>query len=113
MEPTRATKLTVYEGDADKHGRKPLYLTTVEFLHEEGAAGATVLHGIEGYGAHKEIHNARILALSGDLPVVVTAVDLPEKIGAVLPNLDEMIEEGLVTTEEVQIIIARPWPNPD
>ena len=112
MEPTTATKLTVYVGDADKHGRKPLHLAIVELLHEEGIAGATVLHGIEGYGAHKQIHTARILDLSADLPVVVTAVDLPERIEAVLPKLDEMIEEGLVTTEEVQIVIDRPSPQP-
>jgi uncharacterized protein len=99
-------------GDADKHGRKPLHLAIVELLHEEGIAGATVLHGIEGYGAHKQIHTARILDLSADLPVVVTAVDLPERIEAVIPKLDEMIEEGLVTTEEVQIVIARPSPQP-
>ncbi len=69
MEPTEATKLTIYIGDSDKHGRKPLHLAIVELLHDEGISGATVLHGIEGYGAHKQIHTARILDLSGDLPV--------------------------------------------
>jgi PII-like signaling protein len=112
MEATAATKLTVYVGDSDKHGRKPLHLAIVELLHEEGIAGATVVHGIEGYGARKQIHTARILDLSADLPVVVTAVDLPEKIEAVLPKIDEMIEQGLMTTEEVQIVIARPSPQP-
>jgi len=112
MESTTATKLTIYVGDADKHGRKPLHLAIVELLQEEGITGATVLRGIEGYGAHKQIHTARILDLSGDLPMVVTAVDLPERIEDVLPKLDEMIEEGLVTTEEVQIVIARPSPQP-
>jgi PII-like signaling protein len=110
MEPTRATKLTVYVGDSDKHGRKPLHRAIVELLHEESVSGATVLHGIEGYGAHKQIHTARILDLSGDLPVVIVAVDLPEKIEAVLPKLDEMIGGGLVTTEDVRIVIARPPP---
>ncbi len=71
-----------------------------------------MLHGIEGYGARKQIHTARILDLSGDLPIVVTAVDLPEKIEAVLPKLDALIEQGLVTTEEVRIVIARPPPQP-
>jgi uncharacterized protein len=112
MESTRATKLTVYIGDSDKHGRKPLHLAIVELLLEEGILGATVVHGIEGYGAHKQIHTARILDLSGDLPVVITAVDLPEKIEAVLPKLDEMIEEGLVTTEEVRIVISRSSLQP-
>lgn len=111
MEPTAATKLTVYVGDSDKYGRKSLHLAIVELLHREGIAGATVVHGIEGYGGHKQIHTARILDLSGDLPVVITAVDLPEKIEAVLPKLDELIQQGLVTTEEVRIVIARPPPQ--
>jgi PII-like signaling protein len=112
MEPTRATKLTIYVGDSDRHGRKPLHLAIVELLHEESVSGATVLHGIEGYGAHKQIHTMRILDLSGDLPVVIVAVDLPEKIEAVLPKLDEMIGGGLVTTEDVRIIISRPSSQP-
>ena len=108
MEPIDATKLTVYIGDSDKHGHKPLHLAIVELLHDEGISGATVLHGIEGYGSHGQIHTARILDLSGDLPEVIVAVDLTEKIEAGLPKLDEMIGEGLVTTEEVRIVISRP-----
>lgn len=79
MEPTTATKLTIYIGDSDKHGHKPLHLAIVELLHEESVSGATVLHGIEGYDSHKQIHTARILDFSGDLPMVITAVDLPDK----------------------------------
>jgi uncharacterized protein len=112
MEPTEATKLTIYIGDSDRHGRKPLHLAIVELLHEEGISGATVLHGIEGYGSHKRIHTARILDLSGDLPLVIVAVDRPEKIEAVLPKLDEIIGEGLVTTEDVRIVVSRPPPQP-
>jgi PII-like signaling protein len=112
MEPTNATKLTIYIGDSDKHGRKPLHLAIVELLHDEGISGATVLHGVEGYGSHKQIHTARILDLSGDLPEVIIAVDLPDKIEAVLPKIDEIVEEGLVTTEEVQVVISRPPLQP-
>ncbi len=112
MEPITATKLTIYIGDSDKHERKPLHLAIVELLHEESVLGATVLHGIEGYGSHKQIHTARILDLSGDLPLVIVAVDRPEKIEAVLPKLDEIIGEGLVTTEEAWIVISRPPPQP-
>ena len=68
MESTTATKLTVYIGDSDKHGRKPLHLAIVELLHEESISRTTVVHGIEGYGAHKQIHTARILDLSGTCP---------------------------------------------
>ena len=112
MEPTRATKLTIYVGDSDKHGHKPLHLAIIELLHEESVSGATVLHGIEGYGSHKQIHTARILDLSGGLPVVIVAVDLPEKIEAILPKLDAMVGGGLVTTEDVWIVISRPQPQP-
>jgi uncharacterized protein len=112
METTAATRLTIYIGDSDKHGRKPLHLAIVELLHEESVSGATVLHGIEGYGSHKQIHTARILDLSGDLPVVIVAVDRPEKIEAVLPKLDEIIGEGLVTTEEARVVISRPPLQP-
>ncbi len=112
METTTATKLTIYIGDSDRHGRKPLHLAIIKLLHAEGISGATVLHGIEGYGSHKQIHTARILDLSGDLPEVIVAVDRPEKIEAVLPKLDEMIGEGLVTTEEVRVVISRPTLRP-
>ena len=112
MEPVGATKLTIYVGDSDKHGHKPLHLAIVELLHEESVSGATVLHGIEGYGSHKQIHTARILDLSGDLPVVIVAVDRPEKIEAVLPKLDEIIGEGLVKTEEARVVISRPPLQP-
>jgi uncharacterized protein len=112
METTAATKLTIYVGDSDKYGRKPLHLALVELLHDEGISGATVLHGIEGYGSHERIHTARILDLSGDLPMVIVAVDLPEKIEAVLPKLDEMIGEGLVTTEESRVVLSRPPLRP-
>ncbi|MDQ5810703.1 MAG: DUF190 domain-containing protein [Actinomycetota bacterium] len=112
MEPGEATKLTVYIGDSFRYGRKKLYCAIVEMLHDEGIAGATVLHGIEGYGADKQIHTARILDLSADLPVVVVAIDRSEKIESVLPRLDEMLEKGLVTTETVRIILSRPPPRP-
>ena len=64
MEPVKATKLTVYVSDARRYGRKALHQAIVELLHDEGIAGAAVLHGIEGYGARKQIHTARILDLS-------------------------------------------------
>ncbi len=112
MNSTAATKLTIYIGDSDRHGRKPLHLAIVELLHAEGISGATVLHGIEGYGSHKQIHTARILDLSADLPVIVVAVDLPEKIEAVLPKLGPMIEQGLVTTEEARIVLHLPQSQP-
>ncbi len=108
MEPGEATKLTIYVGDSFRYGRRKLYYAIVEMLHDEGIAGATVLHGIEGYGVDKQIHTARILDLSNDLPVIITAIDSAEKIEAVIPKLDTMIDKGLVTTEEVRVVFSRP-----
>lgn len=108
MEPVEATKLTVYTGDSSRYEHKVLYRAIVEVLLEEEISGATVVHGIEGYGAHKRIHTARIVDLSTDLPVMVIAIDRTEKIEAVLPRLDDMIDKGLVTTEKVQVVLSRP-----
>ena len=99
--------LRIFIGESDKHGRKPLYQAIVEMLREEGMAGATVLRGIEGFGATSHLHTARILRLSEDLPMVIEIVDTPERIQAILPVLDRMVGEGLVTLERVQIIAYR------
>jgi PII-like signaling protein len=69
-----------------------------------GLAGATVVRGLEGYGASRHIHTTRILSLSEDLPVVVIIVDTPQRIDAFLPELDELITEGLVVREPVDIV---------
>ncbi|HYV02050.1 MAG TPA: DUF190 domain-containing protein [Actinomycetota bacterium] len=86
---------------------EPLYEAIVQLVRQEGLAGATVLRGIEGLGADSRIHTSRILRLSEDLPVVVEVVDTADRIGRVLPRLDEMITEGMVTLEEVRIIAYR------
>ena len=70
-------------------------------------AGATVLRGILGFGAHSRIHSAKILRLSGDLPIIVEIVDKPERIETILPEIDEMIGEGLATLEDIQVIFYR------
>jgi PII-like signaling protein len=108
VESIEATRLTVYTGDSFRYGHKALYQAIVEMLHEEGIAGATVIHGIEGYGADKRIHTARVLDLSADLPVMIVAIDRTEKIKGVLPRLDEMVDKGVVTTEPVRVIFSRP-----
>jgi PII-like signaling protein len=108
VEPFEATKLTVYTGDSSRYEHKVLYRAIVEVLLEEGISGATVVHGIEGYGAHKHIHTARIVDLSVDLPVMIIAVDRTEKIEAILPRLDSMIDKGLMTTEKVRVVLSRP-----
>lgn len=70
-------------------------------------AGATVLRGTMGFGAHSRLHTTKVLRLSDDLPVIVEIVDKPEQIAKVLPLLDEMVTEGMITTEKVHIIAYR------
>lgn len=95
--------LRIYIGDSDQWQHKPLHLALVELFHKEGLAGATVLHGVEGFGANSRIHTVRILRLSQDLPVVVEVVDRADRIEAVLPKVDEMVQEGLVMTLDVDV----------
>lgn len=105
--------LRIYIGESDKHGHRPLYQAVVEMLRTEGLAGATVLRGIEGFGAHSRLHTHRILRLSEDLPVLIEVVDTAERIEAVQPKLDEMVSEGLITIEPIEIIAYRADPPDD
>ena len=93
--------------ESDRWQGQPLFEAIVRKVREAGGAGATVLRGIEGFGARSRIHTARILRLSQDLPIVVEVVDTAEKIDALLPTLDAMIEDGLVTIETVQVLRYR------
>lgn len=99
--------LRIFVGESDTWHGKPLYQAIVERVRAEGLAGATVLRGIEGFGADSRIHTSRILRLSEDLPVVIEIVDTAERIDAILPVLDEMVTEGMVTVERVEIIAYR------
>lgn len=103
--------LRIFVGESDTWHGRPLYHAIVESARERGLAGATVLRGIEGYGAHSRLHTARILRLSEDLPVVVEIVDADEKIREFLPLVDEMVGEGLLTLESVEIVAYRSKPN--
>lgn len=99
-----AERLTIFLGESDQHHHKPLYTEIVHRAHAAGLAGATVLRGIEGFGASNHVHTARILRLSEDLPVVVVIVDSSERIDAFVAELDELISEGLVVREPVDVV---------
>lgn len=99
--------LRIFVGESDTWHGKPLYQAIVERVRAEGLAGATVIRGIEGFGKASRIHTARILRLSADLPIVVEIVDTDEQIDRVLPVLDEMVGEGLLTIEKVHVIAYR------
>ena len=99
--------LRLFIGESDTWHGKPLYQAIVERVRQEGLAGATVIRGIEGFGADSHLHTSRILRLSEDLPVVIEIVDTPERIDRVVPLLDEMVREGMLTLERVQIVSYR------
>lgn len=105
--PREAKLLRIFVGESDKYKGRPLYEAIVEEAHRRGLAGATVLRGPLGYGASSRIHTAKILRISEDLPMVIEIVDEEDKISAFLPDLDEMIGEGLVTLEKVEVIVYR------
>jgi PII-like signaling protein len=99
--------LRIFVGESDTWHGRPLYDAIVARVRREGLAGATVVRGIEGFGADSRLHTSRILRLSEDLPIVIEIVDTPERIDRVIPLLDEMVSEGMVTVERVQIIAYR------
>jgi uncharacterized protein len=99
--------LRLFIGESDTWHGKPLYQAIVERVRKEGLAGATVIRGIEGFGADSHLHTSRILRLSEDLPVVIEIVDTPERIDRVVPILDEMVGEGMLTLERVQVVSYR------
>lgn len=99
--------LRIFIGENDRWQGRPLYQAIVLKARAAGLAGATVLRGLEGFGAKSRIHTARILRLSEDLPIIVEIVDSTEKIAAILPELDTMVEEGLITLENVRVIAYR------
>jgi len=102
----------VFIGEGDRWGRQPLARALVERLRSEGFAGATVLHGVAGFGARSVLHTSHVLRLSEDLPVVVEIVDTEAHIERLLPILDEMVGEGLVTLEKVRVVKYAPGNRP-
>jgi len=99
--------LRIFLGESDRWHGKPLYEAIVFKARELHLAGATVLRGPMGFGANSRLHTAKILRLSEDLPIVIEIVDSKEKIELLLPHIDEMVRDGLVTLERVQVIRYR------
>jgi len=102
--PTEGKLLRIFIGEADRWEHKPLYEAIVLKARELGLAGATVLRGPMGFGAKSHLHTSKILRLSMDLPMVIEIVDSGEKIKTLLPVLDTMVTEGLITLEDVHVI---------
>ena len=105
--PKDGKLLRIFIGESDKYEGQPLYEWIVRKARENGLAGATVLRGLEGFGAHSRLHTAKILLLSSDLPIVVEIVDSEEKIESFLPLIDDAVGEGLATVERVEVRFYR------
>jgi PII-like signaling protein len=96
--------MRIHIGEGDKHGHMPLYEALVELFMKEGFAGATVLRGVAGFGPHLVYHTSKLLDIAKDLPMVVEVVASEDKVNAVMPKIDEMMQGGLITLESVRVI---------
>ena len=103
--------LRVFIGESDRWDHRPLYEAIVRKARDFGLAGATVLRGLEGFGANSRVRTVKVLRLSEDLPIVIEMVDKSERIQAFLPELDSMVSEGLITIEKVRTIVYRHQPT--
>lgn len=102
------TLMRIFIGEQDQYKGKSLYQAIIERLRRENMAGATVIRGIAGFGAKSHIHSAHLLALSQDLPMIIECVDSRENIDRVMPVIEEMVAEGLVTLENVEVVRYAP-----
>ena len=109
--PEEAELLRIFIGESDRFDGRPLYEVIVESARIMGLAGATVMRGELGFGAHSRLHSAKLLHLSEDLPIVIEIIDKPGRVELFLPELDTMIEEGLVTVETVRVFAYRAGPS--
>jgi PII-like signaling protein len=108
----RALRLTVLIGEDDTWHRRPLYSEIVHRAHAAGLAGASVFRGIEGFGASSVVHTSRLLSLSEELPVAVVVVDGEERVRAFLPELADLVPEGLVTLDVCEVVDPAAPPAP-
>ena len=101
------TLMRIHIGESDKWHGKPLHEAIVELLRKENFSGVTVLRGVAGYGGSSVYHTDKLLRLSQDLPIVLEVIEAQERIDAILPRLDEMVDGGLITLEKVRVILYR------
>ena len=109
--PENGKLLRIFVGESDRWEHRPLYEAIVLKARELGLAGATVLRGPMGFGANSHLHTAKILRLSMDLPMIIEKANSAAQIERFLPHLDAMVQEGLVTLEDVQVIKYRANRN--
>jgi len=96
--------MRIFVGESKKHGHRPLYETLMELFLNEGFAGATVMKGVAGFGAHRVYHTHKLLELSSDMPMVIEVVESRERIDAVMPRIEAMLASGMITLEKVTVV---------
>lgn len=96
--------MRIFLGESDHWERRPLYAALLELFRAKGLAGATVLRGVAGFGPDSIIHQASLLRLSADLPLIIEVVDTEERLQEVLPDVDRMMNGGLITMEKVRVV---------
>ena len=101
---TGSQLLRIFISEKDRAGGDPLYATVLNLARDDGIDGATVLRGLAGYGTSTDIHSAKVLQLSEDLPLVIEIVDKLEKIEAFLPKLRDIVGDKLMTVEEINVV---------
>lgn len=109
----KALRVVIYVGESDHYHNKALYMALLQFLKQAGASGATVTRGLAGFGAHSRIHTATIVDLSADLPIRLEWIDQPELVERLLPQIRQMVNDGLITVEEVDVVQYAPGRRPD
>ena len=105
--PSDGKLLRIFIEESDKWQGKPLYQEIIRMAREKKMAGATAIKGFAGFGCKSHMHTAKLLRLSEDLPVIIEIVDSDEKVSEFIGNLDEIIQEGLITTEKINVIMYR------
>ena len=108
-----AARLTIFVGESHLWHHRPLYTEIIHRAHRAGLAGASAFRGIEGFGASSRIHTNRLFSLGQQVPVAIVIVDEEAKIKAFLPELDEIVQQGLVILDEVEVYRYRPEPDDD
>jgi PII-like signaling protein len=104
LPPGAATRLTIFIKENEQWHHRPLYTEIVHRAHQAGLAGASVFHGVEGFGKSQHVHTSRILSLSDDLPCSIVIVDLDERIRAFLPQVEELVTDGLAILDTVEVV---------
>lgn len=96
--------MRIFVGESKKHGSRPLYEALSELFLKEGLAGVTVLKGVAGFGAHRVYHTHKLLEMSADMPMVIEVVESQDKINAIMPKIDALMESGMITLEKATVI---------